>query len=882
LPRSFDIPLPIDAILDELARTLAGNNAAVVVAPPGAGKTTRVPLALLDEPWTKNRKIIVLEPRRIAARASAERMAHTIGERVGETVGYRVRFGSKVSRATRIEVVTEGIFSRQILDDPELSDVAAVLFDEFHERSLDADLGLALARDTQTGLREDLRILVMSATLDGARVAKLLGDAAVIESEGRAFPVETRYLGRKADAPLERQMADAIAMALRADPGSVLAFLPGAAEIRRTQNFLSERVHDASIEIVPLFGALDAAVQDRAIAPAARGRRKVVLATSIAETSLTIEGVRIVVDSGMARVPRYEPDIGLTRLETVRASRAAVDQRRGRAGRTEPGVCYRLWDEPQTASLAAYTQPEILSADLSSLVLDLAQWGVRDPASLAFLDSPPAPALKEARSLLRELGALDADGRITEEGRSLRALALPPRLARMIVDSHRLGAGEEAAEIAAVLTERALGGDSVDLDVRLDQFRRDRSPRASSARALAQRWTSQVAASEKAARGTSADRLASGTALSSPSPLAGEGWGGGFTTAVPVRGTPSPDPSPQGGGERRESPHARTGEEPSTGVMLAFAFPDRVACNRGNGSFVLANGRGAALDQASALARAPYIAVAELTGAAASGRILLAAPITQAEIEQHFADQIETADEISFDRSAMALRARRKKTLHAVTLSEAPLALQPSMETARVLADGLIASGLDRLPWSKPTKQWRDRVMFLRKAEGEPWPDLSDDALAAQRQAWLVPALSDKTSLKEFSPGDLSDALLTLLPWELRARLEREAPTHFEAPTGTMLAIDYEAEQGPTIAVRLQELFGLNTHPSIAKGAVPLVLELLSPAQRPVQVTRDLPGFWRGSYAAVRSDLRGRYPRHPWPEDPASAMPTRRVKPRGT
>jgi ATP-dependent helicase HrpB len=825
LTRTFSTPLPIDAVLDDLAHALAHNNAAVLVAPPGAGKTTRVPLALLDAPWIGNKKIIVLEPRRIAARASAERMALTLGERVGNTVGYRVRFGSKVSRATRIEVVTEGIFSRQILDDPELTGVAAVLFDEFHERSLDADLGLALARDAQTGLREDLRILVMSATLDGARVAKLLGDAPVIASEGRAYPVETRYLGRKPDVQLERQMADAIAMALRADPGSVLAFLPGAAEIRRTQNFLSERIHDAGIEIAPLFGALDAAVQDRAIQPAPKGQRKVVLATSIAETSLTIEGVRIVVDSGVARVPRYEPDIGLTRLETVRASRAAVDQRRGRAGRTEPGVCYRLWDEPQTASLAAYTQPEILSADLSSLVLDLAQWGLSDPASLAFLDSPPVPALTEARSLLRELGALDSDGRITAEGKSLRALALPPRLARMIVDSHRLGAGQAAAEIAAVLTERGLGGDSVDLDARLDQFRRDRAQRATSARQLAQRWASQVAATE---------------------------------------GAPAFD------------------EAPSTGVMLAFAFPDRVARNRGNGSFVLANGRGAAVDQASALARAPYIAVAELTGTAANGRILLAAPIMQGELELRFAGEIANADEISFDRNAMALRARRKRTLHAITLSEAPLALTPSAETARVLADGLIAAGLDKLPWSKPLKQWRDRVMFLRKAEGDDWPDLSDAALAAQRETWLVPALFDKTSLKELSSGELSDALMAMLPWDLRARLEREAPTHFEAPTGTLLAIDYEAEQGPTIAVRLQELFGINTHPSIAKGAVPLVLELLSPAHRPVQVTRDLPGFWRGSYSAVRSDLRGRYPRHPWPEDPASAMPTRRVKPRGT
>jgi ATP-dependent helicase HrpB len=824
LTRTFDTSLPIDAVLDDLSGALEAGNAAVLVAPPGAGKTTRVPLALLDAPWLKGRKIIMLEPRRIAARASAERMAKTLGERVGETVGYRVRFGSKISRNTRIEVVTEGIFSRQILDDPELKNIGAVLFDEFHERSLDADMGLALARDAQTGLREDLRILVMSATIDGARIAKLLGDAPVIASEGRAYPVETRYLGRKPDIQLERQMADAIATALRADPGSVLAFLPGAAEIRRTQNFLAERVQDASIEIVPLFGALDAGVQDRAIQPAPKGQRKVVLATSIAETSLTIEGVRIVVDSGVARVPRYEPDIGLTRLETVRASRAAVDQRRGRAGRTEPGICYRLWDEPQTASLPAYTQPEILSADLSTLVLDLAQWGVSDPAQLTFLDPPPAPALKEARGLLGELGALDGDGRITEEGHALRALALPPRLARMIVDSARFGYGEEASEIAAVLTERGLGGDSVDLDHRLDQFRRDRSQRAGSARQLAERWASQV----------------------------------------------------------EKSSSAQENEELSTGTMLAFAFPDRMAKNRGNGSFVLANGRGASIEQSAALARAPYIAVAELTGTAANGRILLAAPIAQADIETRFADQIENTDDVSFDRASMSLRGRRKRVLHAITLSEAPFTLKPSEDTARVFADGLVAAGIDRLLWSKALQQWRGRVMFLRASEGDAWPDLSDTALAATRESWLMPALFDKISLKDFSAGDLSDAVMGLLPWDLRARLDKEAPTHFEAPTGTVLAIDYEAEQGPTIAVRLQELFGLNTHPSVAKGKVPLVLELLSPAQRPVQVTRDLPGFWRGSYLDVRSDLRGRYPRHPWPEDPANALPTRRVKPRGT
>ena len=824
MPHQFDSPLPIDAVLDALSGTLERSNTAVLVAPPGAGKTTRVPLALRDAPWVGDRKIIVLEPRRIAARASAERMAKSLGERAGDTVGYRVRFGSKVSRATRIEVVTEGIFTRQILDDPELTGIAAVLFDEFHERSLDADLGLALARDAQQGLREDLRILVMSATLDGARVARLLGDAPVVESEGRAFPVETRYVGRKPDAPVERQMAETIASALRADAGSVLAFLPGAAEIRRTQTMLAERVHDASVEIVPLFGALDAAVQDRAISPAPKGGRKVVLATSIAETSLTIEGVRIVVDSGLARVPRYEPDIGLTRLETVRASRAAVDQRRGRAGRTEPGVCYRLWDEPQTASLAAYTQPEILSADLSSLVLDLAQWGVSDPATLSFLDPPPQPAWKEARDLLNELGALDDDGRLTDEGRRLRALALPPRLARMIVDAADHGAAAQAADIAAILTERGLGGDSVDLEVRLDQFRRDRSARAQSARDLARRWAQQVATSA----------------------------------------------SPQDDGAL------------TTGLMLAFAFPDRVARNRGNGSFVLANGRGAAVEQTSSLARVPYIAVGELTGTAANGRILLAAPLAIEDIERHFAAHIEAKDEVSFDRDAMTLRARRRRKLHAITLADAPVALTPSEETAHIFADGICAAGLDRLPWSKAAKQWRDRVMFLRKAEGDSWPDLSDTGLIERRDDWLVPLLANKISLKDISPGDVSDAVMALLPWDLRARLDREAPTHFEAPTGTMLAIDYEAEQGPTIAVRLQELFGLNIHPSIARGAVPLVLELLSPAQRPVQVTRDLPGFWRGSYAAVRSDLRGRYPRHPWPDDPATAQPTRRAKPRGT
>src|SRR5499427_5510396 len=483
---TFAEPLPIDAALPQLAATLAARNVAVLVAPPGAGKTTRVPLVLANEPWVAGKKIIVLEPRRLAARAAAARMAATLKEAVGDTVGYRVRFGSKVSRKTRIEVVTEGVFTRMVLEDASLDGVAALLFDEFHERSLDADLGLALARDVQTGLREDLRLLVMSATIDGASVARLLGDSPVIESQGRTFAVETRYRGRDPRVPIERAVADAVVEALRAEQGSVLAFLPGAGEIRRAEALLRERVSDPAVDVVALFGALEADVQDHAIAPAPDGRRKVVLSTAIAETSLTIEGVRIVVDGGLARVPRYEPDVGLTRLETVRVSRASADQRRGRAGRTEPGVCYRLWDEPQTASLAPANVPEILAADLSGLALDLAHWGVTDPATLAFLDPPPRAALTEAKALLMELAAIDRDGRITEEGQRLRRLPLPPRLARMVVD-----AGEDAAlaaDIALLLTERGLGGNDVDLAHRLDAFRGDRSRRAQDARAMARRW----------------------------------------------------------------------------------------------------------------------------------------------------------------------------------------------------------------------------------------------------------------------------------------------------------------------------------------------------------------------------------------------------------
>jgi ATP-dependent helicase HrpB len=843
----FDTELPIDEALPRLIAALRQNNAAVLVAPPGAGKTTRVPLWLLDTPWAADKKILVLEPRRLAARAAAERMAATLKESVGESVGLRVRFGSKVSRRTRIEVITEGIFTRLILDDPSLDGVAAVLFDEFHERSLDADLGLALARDVQQHLREDLRLLVMSATLDGARVARLLGDAPVIESEGRAFPVETRYIGRNTSLLIERQVADTVARALRAEPGSALVFLPGQAEIRRTETLLKDLISDPAVDIVTLYGALDAQTQDRAISPAPAGRRKVVLATSIAETSLTIEGVRIVIDSGLARVPRYEPDVGLTRLETVRVSRAAADQRRGRAGRTEPGVCYRLWDEPQTASLEAYARPEMLSADLSAMLLDLAQWGAADPGQLAFLDQPASGALTEARALLTELGAIDAERRITDEGRKLRRLPLPPRLARMVVDAAAEGAGPRAADIAAILSERGLGGNDVDLGHRLDQFRRDRSRRSEDARRMAKRWVDLIG-SDHSPRNQQ----------SPPSLTLPHKGGGNLPVAV-------------------------RGEDLSAGAILSLAYPERIAKSRGaNGAFLLANGRGANIDPASGLAREPFLAVAELAGTAAQSRILLAAPITLGEIEQRFADHIERREDISFDAASASLRGRRSERLGAVTLAERPMRIQTDEETSRILAQGIAQLGIDRLPWTKSLRQWRDRVMFLRQAEGDEWPDLSDAGLAAGAGDWLSPMLLFKTALADISVDELDTAVNVLLPWNLKRRLDAEAPTHFSAPSGSSVPIDYDAEEGPKLAIRVQELFGLDRHPSIAGGKVPLLVELLSPAHRPVQVTRDLPGFWRGSYAAVKADMRGRYPRHPWPDDPLKAPATRRAKPRGT
>jgi ATP-dependent helicase HrpB len=796
---------------------LAKASAAVLVAPPGAGKTTVVPLELLAEPWIAGGKIIVLEPRRLAARAAAGRMAATLGEPVGGIVGFRVRMQSKVSAATRIEVVTEGVFTRMILGDPALSGVACVIFDEFHERSLDADLGLALARDAQAVLRDDLRILVMSATLDGAAVARLLTDAPMIESLGRVFPVATHYLGRDGTQRLEHAAVRAIERALAAETGSLLVFLPGQGEILRTAERLRERSRPG-VEIAPLYGALDPRDQDRAIAPAPPGTRKVVLATSIAETSLTIQGVRVVIDTGMARVPRFDPASGLTRLATVRVSRAAADQRRGRAGRTEPGVCYRLWDEAETRALPAFADPEILDADLSGLALDLARWGAKDASGLAFLDPPPAAAFAEARALLGRLEALTDEGLLTDHGRALAEFPLAPRLAHMVLKAAGTGQAPRAARIAVLLSERNLGGRDADLRHRLDAVDRDRGPRARDAKALADRWSS----------------------------LSGR---------------------------------AGKGDALSDGLLLAFAYPERIARARGpQGEFQLTSGRGAFLEPTDALARETWLAVAELGGGERRDRILLAAPLEEPEMLAAFAHQLTTEERLE-ESVAGRLRAKRLTRLGRLvvreTIDENP---DPAL-IAAALADRVRAEGVAVLPWGEAADGLRRRVAFLR-AHDLAWPDLSDAALLAALDDWLAPILPGVRSLTALKPDTLDGALRTLIPWDLQRRLDAEAPARWTAPTGNSFAIDYAAEAGPRVDVRVQEVFGLTVHPTVA--GTPLTFSLLSPGHKPIQTTRDLPGFWKGSWKDVRSDMRGRYPKHVWPEDPAAAQPTARAKPRGT
>ena len=809
--------LPVEEIVPALQAQLAESTAAVLVAPPGAGKTTVVPLRLLDQPWLGGGKIIMLEPRRLAARAAADRMARTLGEKVGQTVGYRVRMQSKVSAATRIEVVTEGVFARMILSDPTLDGVGCVIFDEFHERSLDADLGLALARDAQGVLRDDLRLLVMSATLDGAAVARLL-DAKVLESQGRTFPVETRYLGRDDRLRLEDRVARAVEKALAEETGSLLVFLPGQGEIRRAADLLAERIRRPGVEIAPLFGALDPAEQDRAISPAPPGVRKVVLATSIAETSLTIEGVRVVIDCGLARVPRFDPASGLTRLATVRVSRAAADQRRGRAGRTEPGVCYRLWDEPETRALPAFADPEILDADLSGLALDLARWGAKDPSGLAFLDPPPGAAYAEARSLLRRLEAVDAHGVLTEHGKALSEFPLAPRLAHMVIKAAETGQAGRAARIAALVTERNLGGRDADLRHRLEGLERDRSPRARDAKALADRWAG----------------------------LAGK---------------------------------AGRGEPLDDGLLLAFAYPERIAKARGGqGEFQLASGRGAFVEATDALAREPWLAVAELGGGDRRDRILLAAPVAVEDVARVFEGQLETEDRLE-ESGGGRLRAKRLVRLGRLTLRETVDETPDPALIAAALADRLRREGLSALKFGEAVESLRARVGFLRSL-GEDWPDLSDGALIERLDDWLTPMLTGVRSLSALKPDQLDGAIRALIPWDRQRALESAAPARWTAPTGNSFSIDYTAEAGPRVDVRVQEVFGLKVHPTV--GGVPLTLSLLSPGHRPVQTTKDLPGFWAGSWKDVRSDMRGRYPKHVWPEDPANTAPTARAKPRGT
>ncbi|MEJ0024238.1 MAG: ATP-dependent helicase HrpB [Alphaproteobacteria bacterium] len=813
--------LPVDAILDDLRGVLRDGSRAVLVAPPGAGKTTRVPPALLDEDWVRGKKILLLAPRRLAARAAATRMAGERGEPVGRAVGFRVRLESRVSNETRIEVITEGVFTRMILDDPSLPGIACVIFDEFHERSLEGDLGLALALDAQAGLREDLRLLVMSATLDAARIATLMDNAPIVRAEGRMFPIATYYRGRGQN-PIEDRMADAVRAALREESGSVLCFLPGAREIERTARVLTEAMRDPAVDIRPLYGAMESAAQDAAISPAPPGRRKIVLASAIAETSLTIEGVRVVIDSGLARRPKYEPATGLTRLETVRVSQAAAEQRRGRAGRLEPGVCMRLWDEGETRALIPFDPPEILEADLSGLALDLAAWGVAEPAQLRWLDQPPRAAWREAITLLSQIGALDGDGRLTAHGQSLAALPLPPRLAHMVVQAAREGDARLAARLAILLTEQGLGGRDADARERARRLEQENSPRAKSARNLA-------------------DRIA------------------------------------QRAGAKNE-----TIDVDQAGAVLATAFPDRVAKARagGRGDFVLANGRAATIEASDALARLPFLVVADLTGRADRAAIRFAAPIDEHELERRFADRIETVETLRMEQGVA--RAQRVRRLGRITLSEVPLE-RPSEEAVRnAILDLVSDEGLEALPWQNGERQWRVRVQLLRRVDGEDaWPDVSDDALKANMDGWLAPAIGKARALSDLSDGRLLRALDALLTYEQKRRLDAEAPVTLNTPAGGHAPIDYLAETGPNAAMRLQEMFGMAEHPKIARGRVGLTITLLSPAHRPIQTTGDLPGFWKGSYASVRADMRGRYPRHPWPEDPLNAEPTRRAKPRG-
>ncbi|WP_116090285.1 ATP-dependent helicase HrpB [Sphingomonas crusticola] len=803
--------LPIHAVLPYLLAALAEGTGAVLVAPPGAGKTTAVAPALLDQSWCTGR-VLLLSPRRIAARAAAERIAEMAGEPIGGRIGYATRLDSRQSAATRLLVVTQGIFVAMVQADPELAGISAVLFDEVHERSLDGDFGLALALDVQGGLRPDLRLVAMSATLAGERFAALLGGAPVIESAGRSFPIEHVYLGRR-EQRIEDDMAAAVRRALVETTGGLLAFLPGVAEIERT----AERLAGLPPEVMlhRLHGSLDPGAQRAAIRAEPPGKRKLVLATAIAETSLTLDGVSTVVDSGLARRPRYDRAAGVTRLSTERVSQAAATQRAGRAGRQAPGTVYRLWEEAATAGLAPFDPPEIAEADLSGLVMACAIWGVSDPVQLRWIDPPSAPAVAEARRRLTAFRLVDGEGRPTAHGRKVASLPVSPRLGHMLVAAGEHGWGRTAAEVAVLLSEQGLGGgNDPDLETRLRRWRSESGRRAEAARGLAQRW----------------EKMASG------------------------KGGPN------------------DGDLRPVGACVALAFPDRVAKRRGadGADWIATGGRGFRLDPASSLARAEWLAVAETQGSAASARILSAASIEQAEVEGLFGERIQTRHMVTFDPATGGVTATRERRLGAIRLSSGPDSNADPADIAAALVEGVRAHGLERLLWSDAARALRRRAAYVGGA------DLSDEALIARLDEWLPALVEGKRKLADIASAALFQALENLIGWEGKQAIDAQAPAHFTSPLGTTHAIDYGAEGGPAVELRVQALFGLATHPMI--GGTPLVLRLTSPAGRPIQTTRDLPGFWKGSWAAVAKEMRGRYPRHPWPDDPTQADPTLRTK----
>ena len=822
--------LPVEPVLPSLVDALGSRAVAVLQAPPGAGKTTLVPPALLTAPWLDGRIIVMLEPRRVAARAAASRIADLLGDSVGGLVGYRTRGDSRVSARTRIEIVTEGVLTRRLQRDPTLDGIGIVIFDEFHERHLQSDVGVALALRTRRLVRDDLRILVMSATLDGESVARFLGGAAVITSEGRAYEVETRYLQPRAGSGLASALVPTIRTALSRDPGDLLVFLPGVGEIARAQAALLPELPQ-DVVVTPLHGSLDAARQDQAIQPDPRARRKVVLATSIAETSLTIEGVRVVIDVGLSRVPRFDPSTGMTRLETVRVSKASADQRRGRAGRTAPGVCYRLWLEHDSHQLLDRSPPEILHADLTPLALDLAAAGVNDPADLEWLDAPPPASFSQARELLRELEAVDEHGAITPHGTAMAELPVHPRLAHMLLRSRDEGLTRLAGELAALLEERDIlnqRGEPLDVDIglRVEALRGSGSLLGNVDPRAVQRVRAQ------------ADRLARQM-------RAGPG---------------SPD------------------DVAGIGSLVAFAYPDRVAQRRAGSTprYLMRNGRGAELTGAQSLATAPYLVIAQLDDRRPESRVFLAASLTADEIRRRFAGQILDERAVELDDTTGIISARRRERLGAIVLRESSADADPD-DVRRGLLDAIRRLGLSRLSWSDAAARFRDRLRFVA-AHDAAWPDVSDAVLLARLDEWLGPALTSARRLRDVERVDLTAALASLLDWRQRRELDDLAPTHIVVPTGSRIPVDYSDPAAPVLAVRLQEVFGLQESPRVLGGRIPLTMHLLSPANRPVQVTRDLAGFWRTSYFDVRKDLRGRYPKHEWPEDPLSAQPTRRAK----